>query len=113
MRGAKFDVSPLLLMLYDDLQNAMQNATHRSKMQHYLLGGTFSSPYISRLKNIFDFGTGSASLYGIRKRELKMEKIKITENTSALVRNGKVIYLIQNGKITQDPLKVRYFQRMI
>lgn len=42
-----------------------------------------------------------------------MEKVKITNNTSALVRNGKVIYLIQNGKITQDPLKVRYFQRMI
>lgn len=39
--------------------------------------------------------------------------IKITEKTSALVKNGKVIYLIQNGKITQDPLKVRYFQRMI
>ena len=42
-----------------------------------------------------------------------MEKVRITENTVALVRNGKVIYLIQNGKMTQDPLKVRYFQRMI
>ena len=39
--------------------------------------------------------------------------IKITEKTSAMVKNGKVIYLVQNGKITQDPLKVRYFQRMI
>ncbi len=39
--------------------------------------------------------------------------IKITQNTTAMVKNGKVIYLIQNGKITQDPLKVRYFQRMI
>lgn len=42
-----------------------------------------------------------------------MEMIKITNNTSAMVRNGKVIYLIQNGKMTQDPLKVRHFQRMI
>ena len=42
-----------------------------------------------------------------------MEKIKITQNTSAIVKNGKVIYLIQNGKLTQDPLKIRYFQRMI
>lgn len=42
-----------------------------------------------------------------------METIKITENTSAIVKNGKVIYLIQNGKLTQDPLKIRYFQRMI
>lgn len=47
-----------------------------------------------------------------KERELVM-MIKITENTSAMVKNGKVIYLIQNGKITQDPLKVRYFQRMI
>lgn len=42
-----------------------------------------------------------------------MEKIQITKNTIAMVRNGKVIYLIQNGKVTQDPLKVRYFQNMI
>ena len=42
-----------------------------------------------------------------------METVKITNNTSVMVRNGKVIYIIQNGKITQDPLKVRYFQRMI
>ncbi len=42
-----------------------------------------------------------------------METIKITQNTSAVVNNGKVIYLIQNGIKTQDPLKVRYFQRMI
>lgn len=48
-----------------------------------------------------------------KERELVMMMIKITENTSAMVRNGKVIYLIQNGKVTQDPLKVRYFQRMI
>jgi hypothetical protein len=47
-----------------------------------------------------------------KERELVM-MIKITENTSAMVKNGKVIYLIQNGKFTQDPLKVRYFQRMI
>lgn len=39
--------------------------------------------------------------------------IKITENTSAMVKNGKIIYLVQNGKMTQDPLKVRYFQKMI
>lgn len=39
--------------------------------------------------------------------------IKITENTSAMLKNGKIIYLVQNGKMTQDPLKVRYFQRMI
>jgi hypothetical protein len=42
-----------------------------------------------------------------------MDMVKITNNTSAMVRNGKVIYLVQNGKITQDPLKVRYFQKMI
>lgn len=42
-----------------------------------------------------------------------METIKITNNTTAMIRNGKVIYLIQNGKMTQDPLKIRYFQRMI
>jgi hypothetical protein len=48
-----------------------------------------------------------------RKKDKKMEMIQITKNTSAMVRNGKVIYLVQNGKITQDPLKVRYFQRMI
>jgi len=48
-----------------------------------------------------------------RKKDKKMEMIKITKNTTAMVRNGKVIYLVQNGKITQDPLKVRYFQRMI
>jgi hypothetical protein len=46
-------------------------------------------------------------------KEKKMETIKITKNTSAVVNNGKVIYLIQNGIKTQDPLKVRYFQRMI
>lgn len=46
-------------------------------------------------------------------KDKKMEPIKITNNTTAMVRNGKVIYLIQNGKMTQDPLKVRYFQRMI
>ena len=46
-------------------------------------------------------------------KEKKMETIKITQNTSAVVNNGKVIYLIQNGIKTQDPLKVRYFQRMI
>lgn len=39
--------------------------------------------------------------------------IQITKNTTAMVKNGKVIYLVQNGKITQDPLKVRYFQNMI
>ena len=39
--------------------------------------------------------------------------IKITENTSAMLKNGKIIYLVQNGKMTQDPLKVRYFQKMI
>lgn len=39
--------------------------------------------------------------------------IQITKNTSAMVKNGKIIYLIQKGKITQDPLKVRHFQRMI
>lgn len=39
--------------------------------------------------------------------------VKITEKTSAVVKNGKVLYLIQNGKTTQDPLKVRYFQNMI
>jgi hypothetical protein len=59
-------------------------------------------------------GTAIALIYGIRKRERKMiTMIKITQNTTAMVKNGKVIYLIQNGKITQDPLKVRYFQRMI
>lgn len=42
-----------------------------------------------------------------------IKKVQITKNTIAMVRNNKVIYLIQNGKITQDPLKVRYFQRMI
>lgn len=42
-----------------------------------------------------------------------IRKVQITKNTIAMVRNNKVIYLIQNGKITQDPLKVRYFQRMI
>jgi hypothetical protein len=47
------------------------------------------------------------------KEDKKMETIKITKNTSAVVNNGKVIYLIQNGIKTQDPLKVRYFQRMI
>ena len=46
-------------------------------------------------------------------KDKKMEKIKITNNTTAIVNNGKVIYLIQNGIKTQDPLKVRYFQRMI
>lgn len=39
--------------------------------------------------------------------------IKVSKTTFAMVKNGKVIYLVQNGKITQDPLKVRYFQRMI
>ena len=58
-------------MLYDDLQNAMQNATLRSKMQHYLLGGTFSSPYISRLKNLFGFGTGSASYIWHKKERVE------------------------------------------
>lgn len=48
-----------------------------------------------------------------REKDKKMETIKITQNTSAVVNNGKVIYLIQNGIKTQDPLKVRYFQRMI
>jgi hypothetical protein len=47
------------------------------------------------------------------KEDKKMETIQITKNTSAVVNNGKVIYLIQNGIKTQDPLKVRYFQRMI
>lgn len=42
-----------------------------------------------------------------------MSSVQITKNTIAMVRNGKVIYLIQNGKVTQDPLKIRYFQRMI
>ena len=42
-----------------------------------------------------------------------MSSVQITKNTIAMVRNGKVIYLIQNGKITQDPLKIRYFQKMI
>ena len=46
-------------------------------------------------------------------KDKKMESIKITNNTTAIVNNGKVIYLIQNGIKTQDPLKVRYFQRMI
>jgi hypothetical protein len=48
-----------------------------------------------------------------KEKDKKMETIKITNNTSAVVSNGKVIYLIQNGIKTQDPLKVRYFQRMI
>ena len=42
-----------------------------------------------------------------------MSSVQITKNTIAMVRNGKVIYLIQNGKVTQDPLKIRYFQKMI
>ena len=90
----------------------MQNATPCSFMQHCHIGMT-QSDLENRPKNIFRFGTITAFIYGIRKRELKMEMIQITKNTSAMVRNGKVIYLIQNGKITQDPLKVRYFQRMI
>lgn len=43
----------------------------------------------------------------------KFEMIRVSKTTFAMVKNGKVIYLIQNGKITQDPLKVRHFQRMI
>ena len=43
----------------------------------------------------------------------RIELVEITGNTTAVVKNGKVLYLIQNGRITQDPLKVRYFQRMI
>ncbi len=42
-----------------------------------------------------------------------MNVIKITNNTSAFIKNGKIIALIQNGKVTQDSLKIRYFQKMI
>jgi hypothetical protein len=43
----------------------------------------------------------------------KFEMVKVSKTTFAMVKYGKVIYLIQHGKIIQDPLKVRYFQRMI
>ena len=43
----------------------------------------------------------------------RIKMIEITGNTTAVVKNGKVLYLIQNGRVTKDPLKVRYFQRMI
>lgn len=43
----------------------------------------------------------------------KYEMVQVSKTTFAMVKNGKVIYLIQNCKIIQDPLKIRYFQRMI
>lgn len=45
----------------------------------------------------------------------KFKMVKVSKTTFAMVavNGGKIIYLIQNGQITQDPLKVRYFQRMV
>lgn len=43
----------------------------------------------------------------------KYKMVKVSKTTFAMVKDGKIIYLIQNTKITQDPLKIRYFQRMI
>lgn len=43
----------------------------------------------------------------------KFRMVKVSNTTVAMVREGKIIYLIQNGQMTQDPLKVRYFQKMI
>lgn len=43
----------------------------------------------------------------------KMVKVSKTTFAMVTVNGGKIIYLIQNGQITQDPLKVRYFQRMV
>ena len=43
----------------------------------------------------------------------KFKMVKVSKTTFAMVKEGRVIYLIQHGQITQDPLKVRYFQRMI
>jgi hypothetical protein len=43
----------------------------------------------------------------------KYEMVKVSKTTFAMVKDGKVIYLIQHAKIIQDPLKIRYFQRMI
>lgn len=43
----------------------------------------------------------------------KYRMVQVSKTTFAMVENGKVIYLIQNGKITQDPLKVRHFQKMV
>ena len=41
-----------------------------------------------------------------------MKIVKIN-NTLCFVNTGKVVSLIQNGKFTQDPLRVRYFQNML
>ena len=43
----------------------------------------------------------------------KFRMVKVSKTTFAMVREGKVIYLFQNGQKTQDPLKIRYFQKMI
>jgi hypothetical protein len=109
---AKFDVTPLIPTTYSKLQNAMQNAKSVANC-NTLARGVLSKNPIFLGSKFFRVWHGKCIIYGIRKRELKMEMIQITKNTSAMVKNGKVIYLIQNGKITQDPLKVRYFQRMI
>ena len=42
-----------------------------------------------------------------------VRKIQITKETAGLVRGTKLVALIQNGKVTQDPLKMRHFQRML
>lgn len=47
------------------------------------------------------------------KKMNRIELVKFSDNTTIVVKNGKVLYLIQNGRMNQDPLKVRYFQRMI
>lgn len=43
----------------------------------------------------------------------KFKMVKVSKTTLAMVKEGRVIYLIQHGQIVRDPLKVRYFQRMI
>lgn len=44
---------------------------------------------------------------------MKYRMVQVSKTTFAMVKDGQVIYLIQNGKKTQDPLKIRYFQKMI
>ena len=70
-------------------------------MQHCHIGMT-QSDLENRPKNIFRFGTGSAFIYGIRKRELKMEKSvsvqSFTNSLPPIFTKDHMVYM-KNGKV--------------
>ncbi|NBU34865.1 hypothetical protein EB118_19845 [bacterium] len=111
---AKFDVTPLLPITYDAF--AKCNAKCSTVLQIALLPlwhSVFSTGKIDH-KIFLDWHGKCIYIWHKKERmKMKMQVIQITQNTSAMVRNGKIIYLIQNGRVHQDPLKIRYFQRMI